>query len=122
MEHLDYYIAGFGVNVLQDNFEEIAKAGSIKTQTGLSFDLHHFAKGMHSHFSEQLVQFPSDEEILARYNEALFRKDQISVFEINNIRQNGIIRYVDKDGYLNVELENEDEMKKFFHKEITLLY
>jgi BirA family biotin operon repressor/biotin-[acetyl-CoA-carboxylase] ligase len=44
------------------------------------------------------------------------------VFEINNIRQNGIIRYVDKDGYLNVELENEDEMKKFFHKEITLLY
>ncbi|CAI9674785.1 Bifunctional ligase/repressor BirA [Elizabethkingia anophelis] len=122
VEHVDYYIAGFGVNVLQDNFEEITKAGSIKTQTGLSFDLHQFAEGMHNHFSEQLIQFPSDEEVLARYNEALFRKDQISVFEINNIRQNGIIRYVDKDGYLNVELENEDEMKKFFHKEITLLY
>lgn len=68
VEHVDYYIAGFGVNVLQDNFEEITKAGSIKTQTGLSFDLHQFAEGMHNHFSEQPIQFPSDEEVLARYN------------------------------------------------------
>lgn len=122
VEHVDYYIAGFGVNVLQDNFEEITKAGSIKTQTGLSFDLHQFAEGMHNHFLSNWSSFRRMKKCWHGTTRHYSEKDQISVFEINNIRQNGIIRYVDKDGYLNVELENEDEMKKFFHKEITLLY
>ncbi|AQX04184.1 biotin--[acetyl-CoA-carboxylase] ligase [Elizabethkingia meningoseptica] len=118
----DYYVAGFGVNVLQDNFDALTKAGSIKTQTQLSFDLHKFAEGMHEHFSNHLFNAPGEDQIIERYNQFLFRKDQISVFEIKNIRQNGIIRHADKDGYLYVALENEDELRKFFHKELTLLY
>jgi len=116
----EYYISGLGINVLQQNFENLASAGSIKTQTGIDVDLHIFAKELHKLICEKMVNFPSEEEILKDYNANLFRINEISVFEINNIRQNGIIRYVDSDGFLNVELES--GMKKFFHKEITLLY
>jgi len=45
----------------------------------------------------------------------------VSVFEIDQIRQNGIIKEVDDAGFLVVDLEK-DGLKKFFHKEIELLY
>jgi len=56
-----------------------------------------------------------------QFNENLFRKDEISVFEINGERQNGIIKYADEKGELWVDLEN-DGLKPFYHKEIKLLY
>ena len=45
----------------------------------------------------------------------------VSVFEIKGIRQNGIIRNVDEEGFLWVELENQG-LQKFYNKEIELLY
>ena len=59
------------------------------------------------------------EEIIGNQN--LFRKDIISVFEINKMRQNGIIKNADEKGFLWVDLEK-DGLKKFYHKEIELLY
>jgi len=120
VKNVEYYVAGMGINILQQDFDNINSAGSIKTQTGLNLDLHQFAKGLHELICKIMSDFPSEEKILTEYNEHLFRKDEISVFEINSIRQNGIIRAVDIDGFLNVELES--GMKRFFHKEITLLY
>ena len=46
---------------------------------------------------------------------------EVSVFEIGKIRQNGIIKNVDEQGYLWIDLENEG-LKRFYHKEIKLLY
>ena len=37
------------------------------------------------------------------------------------MRQNGIIRNADENGFLWVDLEK-DGLKKFYHKEIELLY
>jgi len=120
IKNTEYYIAGMGINILQKNFEDLSSAGSIKTLTGLDIDLHTFAKELHSFICKKIFVFPNKEKILTNYNENLFRRNEISVFEINNIRQNGIIRFVDSDGFLNIELES--GMKKFFHKEISMLY
>ncbi len=46
---------------------------------------------------------------------------KVSVFEKNEVRQNGIIQNVDENGYIWIDLENEG-LQKFFHKEIELLY
>ena len=45
----------------------------------------------------------------------------VSVFETGGVRQNGIIKKVDEEGFLWVELENEG-LQKFYNKEIDLLY
>jgi len=117
----EYYIIGIGINILQNDFSHLPKAGSILSITGLSFDLKDFATQFHQYLISKIEQIDSEEEILNIYNNSLFRKDEISVFQKNNVRQNGIIKNADKNGFLWIELENEG-LQKFFHKEIELLY
>ncbi|QCX53021.1 biotin--[acetyl-CoA-carboxylase] ligase [Elizabethkingia sp. JS20170427COW] len=121
IHHHDYYIIGIGVNILQENFEEISKAGSLKTQTNKDFDLQEFAKSFHSYLVKHLLEDKKEIKILQEYNNHLFRRFKVSVFEKNTLRQNGIIQSVDNEGYLHVELE-QDGNQKFYYKEIKLLY
>ncbi|MDQ1857519.1 biotin--[acetyl-CoA-carboxylase] ligase [Chryseobacterium sp. WLY505] len=116
----NYFIIGAGINILQEDFDEISNAGSLLTQTGIQFDLEDLAFNLHEYLSERLKNIPSDQEILDGFNKNLFRKDQISVFEIEKARQNGIIRHADEKGELWIELE--DGMRSFYHKEVKLLY
>ena len=116
----NYFIIGAGINILQDKFDEISNAGSLLTQTGIPFNLEEVSLNLHEYVSEKLKNIPSDQEILDGFNANLFRKDQISVFEIEKERQNGIIRNADEKGELWIELE--DGMRSFYHKEVKLLY
>lgn len=121
VNHQEFYILGIGINILQEDFSHIPKAGSVLTTTGLSFDLKEFVNQFHQSVVSRLENIPSEEEILDYYNQNLFRKEEISVFEKNDVRQNGIIKNADKNGFLWIDLENEG-LQKFFHKEIALLY
>ena len=116
-----YFIVGIGLNLLQRNFQNLPKAGSILTQTKKEFDLENWTKEMHAFFLEKVFEPVSSEKILDQYHHFLFKKDEVSVFEIDQIRQNGIIKKVDEQGYLWIDLENEG-IKRFYHKEIKLLY
>lgn len=117
----DYFIIGIGINILQKNFAHLPKAGSLFTQTGLQFDLHHVAHSLSDNLALHIIENISAEEILKKINQLLFRKEMVSVFEINSLRQNGIIIEIDKEGFLWVELEK-NGLRKFYHKEIELLY
>lgn len=121
MNEKSYFIIGIGLNVLQENFENLPKAGSLLTQTGIQFNLEDLTNQLHEFILNHISEEITDENLLAKLNVNLFRKDLISVFESNRIRQNGIIKNVDEEGFLWVELENEG-LKRFFHKEIELLY
>lgn len=112
------YIIGFGLNVLQTDFKNFPKAGSILTQCQKSFSLKRIAEGLFEYLTANILK---TEHILAEFNAHLFRKDEISTFSLNGIRQNGIIKKADAQGFLWIDLEN-DGLKKFFHKEIELLY
>ncbi|MET3034863.1 biotin--[acetyl-CoA-carboxylase] ligase [Chryseobacterium sp. NRRL B-14859] len=116
----NYFIIGAGINILQEKFEAISNAGSLLTQTGKQFNLEDLALHLHEFLSEKLKNIPGDQEILEGFNKNLFRKDEISVFEIEKERQNGIIRKADEQGELWIELE--DGMRSFYHKEVKLLY
>lgn len=117
----NFIILGIGINILQENFEKLPKAGSLLTQTQLKYDLKDFTESLHQYFCSEILKNRSAEEILNTFNENLYKKDEISVFEIKNSRQNGIIKNIDENGFLWVELER-DGLQKFFHKEIELLY
>lgn len=116
----NYFIIGAGINVLQENFNEICNAGSLLTQTGQKFALEELSLSFHEYLSGKLKNVPSDQTVLNNFNDHLFRKDEISVFEIEKERQNGIIRNADIRGELWIELE--EGMRSFYHKEVKLLY
>jgi len=116
----NYFLIGAGFNILQEKFE-ISNAGSLLTQTGRNFNLNDFTLQLHDFLTEKLKNIPSEEEILKLFNTNLFRKDEISVFEIEKTRQNGIIKKADENGELWIDLEN-DGLQSFYHKEIKLLY
>lgn len=115
-----YFIIGAGFNILQEKFDEISNAGSLLTQTGKIFDLEKFTEGLHTFLIEKLHNIPSEKEIMDQFNNHLFRKNEVSVFEIEKERQNGIIRYADEKGEIYIELE--EGMRSFYHKEVKLLY
>lgn len=121
IDGISYFIIGIGLNVLQTDFQDLKKAGSLLTQTGISFQLHDFAKELYEYLIENLTEKASEDNILKEINHRLFRKNKVSVFSHHEMRQNGIIKKVDEEGFLWVELENEG-LKKFYHKEIELLY
>ena len=117
----NYFVVGIGINVLQENFKNLPKAGSVLSQTGLSFELKAFTESLHQYLFEHLVQKEIPNNILELYHLHLYRKNEVSVFEKNEVRQNGIIKNVDETGHIWIDLENEG-LQKFFHKEIELLY
>ena len=117
----NYFMVGIGINILQENFKNLPKAGSVLSQTGLSFELKGFTESFHQYLFEHLVQKEIPNNILELYHLHLYRKNEVSVFEKNEVRQNGIIKNVDENGYIWIDLENEG-LQKFFHKEIELLY
>jgi len=116
----NYFLIGTGINILQEKFDEISNAGSIFTQTGKKHDLQTVVKEFHQFLIEKFKNPPSEIEVLDGFNENLFRKDEISVFEIEEVRQNGIIRKADENGKIWIEFEN--GLQSFYHKEIKLLY
>ena len=117
----NYFVVGIGINILQENFKNLPKAGSVLSQTGLSFELKAFTESLHQYIFEHLVQKEIPNNILELYLLHLYRKNEVSVFEKNEVRQNGIIKNVDETGHIWIDLENEG-LQKFFHKEIELLY
>ena len=117
----NYFVVGIGINILQENFKNLPKAGSVLSQTGLSFELKAFTESLHQYLFEHLVQKEIPNNILELYHLHLYRKNEVSVFEKNEVRQNGIIKNVDENGYIWIDLEIEG-LQKFFHKEIELLY
>ena len=117
----NYFVVGIGINILQENFKNLPKAGSVLSQTGLSFELKAFTESLHQYLFEHLVQKEIPNNILELYQLHLYRKNEVSVFEKNKVRQNGIIKNVDENGYIWIDLENEG-LQKFFHKEIEMLY
>lgn len=116
-----FYIVGIGINILQDDFTGLPKAGSILTQTGKTMDLDIFATKLHQEISDNILCERNPHQVLSIFNQHLFRKDIVSLFEKEKKRQNGIILNADENGFLWINLEYEGE-KKFYHKEIELLY
>lgn len=121
IENTEVFIIGIGVNVLQTNFDNLPKAGSILTQSGIEIELHVLASTLFAYLIKNISLVSSEEELLEKFNHHLFKKNEISVFDIKGIRQNGIIKKADNEGFLWIELEN-DGLQKFYHQEISLLY
>ena len=114
---------GVGLNVNQTNFEGLPKASSLKLCSNTAFNLDEVLQTILNELdklTEYLNTLPF--KVTKRnYEEALFRKDVISVFEdLEGFKFNGVIKGVTDSGLLKVKTD--DDLKLFDLKEVKLLF
>lgn len=118
-------IIGFGLNVNQTYFENLPKASSLKNIMLYDFNIDTLIVEIVLEIEENILMISSQKQlqnIWKKYNELLFKKEIPTVFEdVNQNKFMGIIQKVNTNGTLNILLEN-DDVKSFEVKEITMLY
>ena len=105
-------------------FPGLPQASSLKLATGNNFNLDELLKRITDEFEEKITEITAKAEtsILEEYAKNLFRKDQVSTFQLPDATfLTGIIRGVTTSGRLNIEIED-SIFKTFDLKEIKLMY
>ncbi|RED47937.1 biotin--[acetyl-CoA-carboxylase] ligase [Seonamhaeicola aphaedonensis] len=121
---LESTIIGIGVNVNQTKFKGLPKAASLKTITGIHYDLEEVLHRIMLSTMEYsaLLQKGDYDTVKKEYEANLFRKDKPSTFkDAEGNLFSGFVKGVTKYGKLMITLEDE-LVKKFDLKEIEILY
>ena len=113
-----FSIIGAGLNVNQIKFPDFErKATSIFNETNkvnkIEGVMEKFLRKIESRLQNSSERNKED------YLSKLYLRDKVSVFLINNVKQNGIIKSVDSGGKLLIELEN--VIQSFDLKEVKFL-
>ena len=110
-------IIGLGLNVNQEVLENLIEKTSLKIEKSKLFNLNdirdNFIKCLEVRLSKNINDNYFD------YNNSLYLKDKVSTFEINGEKKVGIIKCVNKEGFLC--LENDYGKNVFRLKEISFL-
>ncbi|MCB4800228.1 biotin--[acetyl-CoA-carboxylase] ligase [Neotamlana laminarinivorans] len=117
-------IIGVGLNVNQLNFAGLSKASSLKSITGVHYNLDEILNNIIENIKcyAKMLQDEEFDVVKNNYESYLFRKNKPSTFKnIEGELFSGFIKGVTKYGKILVMLEDE-VLKKFDLKEITLLY
>lgn len=117
-------IVGIGLNVNQTNFEDLTKASSLKKITDKEYDIENILNQIIIELKFNIEKIINNDETYLWYNyhKNLFKKGIPMAFE-NEMQERfmGIIQGVNKDGKLEIILED-DSIKQYGIKEITMLY
>ncbi len=115
-------VIGIGLNVNQDDFGSLEKAGSLRLITGLSYDLYSIIVLIMKYLHIRLKNFTASNfaELKADYEKLMYRRGIPSTFVLPEGPQfMGIISGITNGGHL--ELETEEGKQVFDLKEIRLL-
>ena len=120
-----YSIIGIGMNVNQQALPHLPQASSMRIQNrGEVFELEMVFQNVLHIISRRLANLSEVDilEIKKEYENNLFRRDEISVFEYpDGKRVNGIIRGISQIGELLVETDMDPPIK-FQLKDVKLIY
>lgn len=117
-------IVGIGLNINQDNFENIPQAASILTRMHQSFEVEFVRDELLKHIRIAIAKVINHQvaNLWESYHNHLFKKKIPMTFEIpSGHRFMGIIQQVNKIGQLEVLMEN-DQVSCFDVKEVKMLF
>ena len=117
-------VIGIGINVNEKQFNDLPQATSMRLGTGINYNLEEVLHLVSEAIVNELKLLENNTfaKIKSRYEENLFRKEKISVFETpEGIRFNGKIKGVAKTGELIIE-DEEEQLTTYQLKEIKLLF
>jgi BirA family biotin operon repressor/biotin-[acetyl-CoA-carboxylase] ligase len=101
-----FSIVGLGVNVIQDSFpSDLQFATSLKLASGGKlFSVPSLFQQLRESIFRQVLDFSSGIDVMAEYNEFLYRKDYYQSFTDGSEEWKAIIRSAASNGQLNVEM------------------
>lgn len=117
-------IIGIGINVNEHELPGLPQATSVKIETGKELDLEVLMQKVldATGFYFSFLSENSLPELKRLYEDSLFQKNKVSVFENkNNTLFNGIIQGVTEAGKLQILLEN-NVVREFENKEVRMMY
>ncbi|MEL0645075.1 biotin--[acetyl-CoA-carboxylase] ligase [Olleya sp. Ti.3.14] len=115
-------IIGIGLNVNQLDFNGLPQASSLKSVTGVNYDLDEILHLILKQLEIQLDLLGKDtNSIKSQYESYLFRKEKPSTFKTAEGLFSGIIKGVSEHGLLEVLIEDQ-VLKTYDLKTIKLLY
>lgn len=117
---LHYSIVGIGLNVLQEDFDGLPNASSLK-KNGFEGNKENALSVVLEEVEKQFLLLRNNkfEGLIQNYHRHLFGKDEWRNFLVDDKIIRGTITGVEKSGRLNVEFES--GMRQFWHKEIGFL-
>ncbi len=114
-------VIGIGLNVNQVQFNNyLPKATSLKIERSKEFLLNILIDKLLINIQKRVINYRLGLDINIEYLNSIFKKDIVSVFEIDSQMFNGIIRGVTDRGLIIIETEN--KLKKFDVKEIKMIF
>jgi len=119
-----YAVIGIGLNLNETDFPNLPQASSMKLETGSHFNLDEVLNLVLKSVFRKLENLSVQDfsEMKKHYENNLFQKDKVSVFENpDGLRFNGIIKGVSEIGELLMETEV-TSLKKFQLKELKFIY
>ncbi|MFO8146594.1 MAG: biotin--[acetyl-CoA-carboxylase] ligase [Bacteroidota bacterium] len=117
-------IIGIGINVNQLSFSGLPKASSLNLVAGRTFEIALVRDIILKNIEAIMLGFKEGNggDILAEYEEKLFRKNKISTFQLpDDSFLTGIIKGITSTGLLKVEVED-SIIRTFDLKELKLLF
>tara|TARA_B100000963_G_scaffold305369_1_gene279543 strand:- start:556 stop:1308 length:753 start_codon:yes stop_codon:yes gene_type:complete len=129
-KHIESIIIGFGININQENFNNLPNASSLKLITKKNYDLNNFTKILIKKLKKNnfFVPFFTDtetlnqENLISSYNNKLYCRKKLKSFKLSNGKIfHGNIESVDSNGILNVKEKNHSLLRSFNDKEIQII-
>ncbi|MGB6269031.1 MAG: biotin--[acetyl-CoA-carboxylase] ligase [Olleya sp.] len=115
-------IIGIGLNINQLQFDNLPQASSLKSITGVNYNLDEVLHVVLNYLALEFESFDNDTSSLkSNYESYLFRKEKPSTFETAEGLFSGIIKGVSNQGLLEVQIEDQ-VLKTFDLKTVKLLY
>ena len=117
-------IIGIGLNVNQTEFKKLPQASSLLLLTGKVYNTDELMQAILKNLKYYFTYLKKNkhEFLIEEYEKLLFRKDKPSTFEsLTGETFSGIIKGINPNGNLMVLLED-DILKEFDLKEVSLLY
>jgi BirA family biotin operon repressor/biotin-[acetyl-CoA-carboxylase] ligase len=113
-------VVGIGLNVNQALFSDLNRATSILNETNVKQKVNFVLKNILKILNKQFLKIGTKEhELFESFNLNLYKLNKEIIFIKKNEMYKGIIKGVNVQGEL--ELEVEGKMKRFKHKEIELV-
>lgn len=113
-------VVGIGLNVNQTLFSDLNRATSMLKETNEKQKVNLVLKNLLKLMNKQFVKIiTKEDELLKSFNQNLYKLNKEISFKRKNEMYKGIVRGVNVQGEL--ELEVEGKIKRFKHKEIELV-
>ena len=118
---ITHTVIGMGININQTDFTKFfPSATSIQKEIDATLDISNVKDSLLNALAIRFKNYKLNFDFKSEYLSNLFQKDKVATFESNNKKFMGIIRGVNKSGFLQIETQN--YLKEFNLKEVKMLF